>query len=145
MQEVGGSVVLLISSSIEFNSHSEWKRAWKFVDNWWRITSKDGNKTHYCCKRNHVRVHSTKRPRNTAILKKETCNAKMLVSVHGNTVIARKSGSWDTHCHSLDLMDQLQTNSFIREYIKKESKRGYDHISIYRAFRKSWCKISHKC
>ena len=31
-------------------------------------------------------------------------------------------------------MDQLLTNSFIREYIKNESKRGYDHKSIYRAF-----------
>ena len=30
-------------------------------------------------------------------------------------------------------MDQLQT-SFIREYIKNESKRGYDHKSIYIGF-----------
>ena len=74
-------------------------------------------------------------PLNTALSKQITnCNAKLLVLVNGNTVVVQKLGSWDTHCHSLDLMDQLQTNSFMREYIKNKSKRGYDHNSIYRVF-----------
>ena len=86
-----------LTTPIEFNSHSEWKRAWKFFDNCWRITSKDGNETHYCCKRNQASVPSTKMPLNTALSKQITnCNAKLLVLVNGNTVVVQKLGSWDT-------------------------------------------------
>ena len=60
----------------------------------------------------------------------------MLVLLKGDFVCVKKAGTWESHSHSMDLMDQLKTNSFVREYIRSEAQRGYDYKSISKAFQK---------
>ena len=65
---------------IEFKTRVEWKRAWKYVDNCWRLTSTNGNEIQYDCKLNHVSFSSSKGYRNTTLLKNTAnCPARMLV------------------------------------------------------------------
>ena len=134
-----GTQLFELPFQIEFKTIMEWKRAWKYVDNCWRLTSTNGNEIQYDCKLNHVSFSSSKGYRNTTLLKNTSnCPARMLVLMNGDSVCVQKTGTWETHSHSVDLLDQLKTNSFVRDYIRIEAKRGYDHKSIAKAFHKQF-------
>jgi hypothetical protein len=128
--------LLELSTAIEFKNEEAWNEILKYIDNCWKLDSKGGNVYMFSC-RFKTSNHSTpKNPRNSTFLKHLNCPAKMKVVVNG-TVTATKYGIWE-HSHSLDLIDKARSCSFVREYIRNESSRGYTTQAIHAAFHKQF-------
>ena len=121
-----------MQDKIVFRNREEWNLAWKYIDNCWRIELNTQNEVIYGSKLNRPR--KSKKNQNGTLWKQRDCPAKMKVVMEGDEVFVEKYGIWNTHNHSIDVMDELGSCSFIREYIKNEASRGYSYQAISKAF-----------
>lgn len=132
MTESTRSQLFELQQSVEFRIKPEWNEAWQLVDNCWRMDSNQQNESIYSCKLNRPR--KPRKNQNGSLWKQRNCPAKMKVLLQSDRVQVEKYGEWDTHNHSIDVMDKLGSCNFIREYIKNESNRGYSCQAIAAAF-----------
>ena len=135
--------VFELDAVLDFPSAGDWSEKWKFIDNCWRKKSSTTLGTIFECRLNGLRQKCDSKSngnirRKGRYLRNPCCPAMMIVSARNSGVCVQKHGDWSSHSHTLDLMDQIRSCLFIREYIKNEAQRGYDLEAISNAFHKKF-------